>query len=367
MPQTAISPKYLQAFRYDLIDWFLTVRRTLPWRESRNPYQIWISEVMLQQTRVDQALPYYERFVQHFPDVRSLAAASLDEVLHKWEGLGYYSRARNMHRAAQVVLEEKKGYLPDDYESLRKLPGIGPYTAAAIASIAFNLPHAAVDGNVIRVMARVFAVDEDARAANSRKQIEELANKLLPEDRPGDFNEAMMELGALVCTPKKPACDSCPLSGVCVAYAEDKQHIYPVKSPTRQRPHYEIAVGLIFHADRLYIQRRSTEAMLGGLWEFPGGKREEGESLEDTCRREIMEETGMMVTVEREVAKVRHAYSHFTITLHAFQCAMAPGVRPAKSPSNTAWVREEDLMNYAFPRANRKILDVLKQNGKRAE
>lgn len=318
---------------------------------------------MLQQTRVDQGLPYFERFVERFPTVRDMAAADLDEVLRLWEGLGYYSRGRNLHKAAQLVVSERDGILPASYKEWLTLPGVGPYTASAIASIAYDQPHAVVDGNVIRVMTRLHAYDGVVSETSVRRQIEAWAQDFLDEDRPGQHNEAVMELGALVCLPRNPDCGSCPLSPDCLAYAAGSPEHFPVKKPKQPVPHLDIAIGIVRdQASRIYIQQRDTDAMLGGLWEFPGGKVEEGETPAEACRREVQEETGMVVEPLDCIATIKHAYSHFRITLHAFECAVESTSEVTASAPH-AWIAKESFGDYAFPRANRKLLDMLAREG----
>lgn len=349
--------------RNDLLEWYYSIRRELPWRHTRDPYRIWLSEVMLQQTRVDQALPYYERFVSKFPDIQALADAARDDVLRIWEGLGYYSRARNLHKAARQIVDRHGGRFPDNYEDAVALQGVGSYTAAAVLSIAFNQPYAVVDGNVTRVVCRLYAIDGDIRKTKVQKEIQERAEALLDSSRPGDFNQAIMELGATVCTPAHPECHKCPWQTECRAYQTGRIRHYPFKSPAKKRPHHDIAVGLISDRHgRMFISRRPDDAMLGGLWEFPGGKREKGESLTDTVRRELREELGVNVSVdEKPFEVIRHAYSHFTITLHAFFTRMHPE-SPSPVPRNGepyAWVPVDELGDYAFPKANRKVTDTL--------
>lgn len=316
---------------------------------------------MLQQTRVDQATPYFLRFTEAFPTVEALAKAPLDDVLKKWEGLGYYSRARNLHKAAQHVVAKHDGIFPSTYDAVRALPGIGPYTAAAVLSIAFNQPYAVLDGNVIRVLTRIFGISDDATKSKTKATLQSLADTLIHPQTPGTYNEAIMELGATLCTPKKPRCPICPMRPVCTAYAEGKPEVYPVKAKKAPVPHYDIAVGLLYNdADKLFIQRRAEDAMLGGLWEFPGGKHEPDETLAETCRRELQEELGIEVAVGPLFDRVKHAYSHFKITMHAFTCRLVEGTPHSTSGLRTAWVAIEDLDQYAFPRANRHIIDKLK-------
>ncbi|GAB5535794.1 MAG: A/G-specific adenine glycosylase [Rubricoccaceae bacterium] len=365
-----VEPSHERAFRVALADWFERHQREMPWRETgpdgrRDPYRVWLAEVMLQQTRVDTATPYFLRFVEAFPSIHELAAAPLDDVLKLWEGLGYYSRARNLHKAAQAVVAEHGGAIPDTEEAFRALSGVGPYTSAAVLSLAFDRPLAVLDGNVIRVLARVFAVDADVKQGATRRRLQETMDTLLDPAHPGRFNEAVMELGATVCTPRSPACGRCPLRAVCSAAASGTPEAYPVSSKAKPVPHHTIVVGLIRDDQgRLLIQRRPEDAMLGGLWEFPGGKSEPGETLPDACRREIHEETGLDVQVGEEVARVKHAYSHFRITMHAFDCTPVGGELTSDTGEPQRWVPASELEAYAFPRANRRILEQLQHDAR---
>lgn len=357
------SDDAFQTDRINLLDWYQKAKRDLPWRRTSDPYRIWLSEIMLQQTRVDQAIPYYQRFVDRFPDVSSLAEADLDNVLKLWEGLGYYSRARNMHQAAKQIVKNHGGRFPETHQDVIALQGVGPYTAAAVMSIAFDKAYAVVDGNVTRVLCRIFGIEGDVRTAAAKKQVAVNADLFLDPSRPGDFNQAVMELGAVVCTPVKPDCSNCPLQTSCLACQHNLTAELPYKSPAKKRPHHQIAVGVVRNEmGQLLIARRPDNAMLGGLWEFPGGKQEPGESLTDTVCRELQEELGVDVTVDTEPFEViRHAYSHFTITLHAF-FAKIPGTSPPPETKNKepfCWVEPEELADFAFPKANRKITDSI--------
>ena len=350
-----------RAFRRDLLDWYDDSKRSMPWRATDDPYRIWVSEIMLQQTRVDTVRDYYPHFLEAFPTVEALAAAERDEVLKHWEGLGFYARARHLHEAAQTVVDEHDGVVPDTMDAIRDLKGIGPYTAAAVLSIAYEKPHAVLDGNVTRVLSRVFAVEEDATTSTAQRELRRLANDLLEPERPGDFNQAMMELGALVCTPSTPLCDRCALQDVCRAHDAGTEADYPVTPESEPVPHHDIAVGLVFDDDRLLIQRRPDEGLLGGLWEFPGGKQEDGETLEAACRRELMEELGVEVAVDDHFYTLSHAYSHFKITLHAFRCHVTGGPPEAREGQPFQWVDVGALDDYAFPRANRRLIEELER------
>lgn len=333
----------------------------MPWRETDDPYRIWVSEVMLQQTRVDQAEPYYRRFVERFPSVENLARSDLDDVLLCWEGLGYYSRARHLHEAARKIVDDFGGEIPDAEADLRSLPGVGPYTAAAVLSIAYGRPYAVIDGNVTRVLTRVFRLDGHAKKSKTRRLLASVANDLLDPSRPGAFNQAVMELGATICTPREPRCDACPILPVCGAADAGRQEAYPVTSKRAPVPHHAIAVGVIFNeAGEVLIQKRPEHAMLGGLWEFPGGKQEPDESLRQTCIREIDEELGVTVEVGEVFHELSHAYSHFRITLSAFIGHIVEGAVTSR-PGEVEWVPPRHLTEYAFPRANRRLIEHLQQ------
>lgn len=348
------------AFREALLDWFERSARDLPWRRTHDPYLIWLSEVILQQTRVDQALPYYHRLSKAFPTVKELSSADIDRVLRLWEGLGYYSRCRNLHRAAGEIMERYNGRIPDTYDDLISLPGIGPYTAAAILSIAYEQSYGVLDGNVIRVLTRLIRSDGDVRKSRVRSSLQRLADHLVDPDSPGLFNEAMMELGATVCSPRKPSCDRCPVAPYCAAATAGDPEKYPKRAPRRPLLHYDIAVGVISNEKgEMFIQRRPESGLLGGLWEFPGGKREANESIENTCHRELEEELGIQVRVDGQFSKIDHAYSHFKITLYAFQCSILSGTPRSERSLPIAWVAADRLSEYAFPRANRKLIEQM--------
>jgi len=344
----------------NLLAWYDDNKRDLPWRDCGDPYKIWLSEIMLQQTRVDQATPYYERFIDHFPTVHDLAKADQQEVLKVWEGLGYYSRARHLHDAAKLVVDEFNGKVPDTWKEINKLKGVGPYTAAAVLSIAYQKKHAVVDGNVIRVLSRYYGIEDDVRSTKTKNTIQEYADELIPEDRPGDFNQALMELGAMVCAPSNPNCEVCPLAAECVAYKTAKTDKIPYKSPSKKRPHHQIGVGIIFNDDdEVLIALRPDDAMLGGLWEFPGGKQEENEEMEDTVKRELKEELTVDISIRKPFMKLDHAYSHFKITMHAYLCDLESGTPEPKSSQEVRWIPIDELEDYPFPKANRRLTEKL--------
>jgi A/G-specific adenine glycosylase len=348
-----------------LLAWWDQGHDKLPWRETDDPYAIWVSEVMLQQTQVSTVMPYFRAWMTQFPTVELLAAASLDAVLKAWEGLGYYSRARNLHRAARQLVEEGEGQLPADVGALRKLPGIGRYTAGAIASIAFGRRAAVVDGNVVRVLARLEDLTDDVTRPATKQVVWELAESLVPAERPGDYNQALMELGRKVCRPAQPLCHRCPAAEICQARRAGTQPDRPVRPPRMRTPHVAVTAGVIWRGDRVLIAKRPPEGMLGGLWEFPGGKQDRGESLVECLKREIREELGIEIEVGEEVLTINHAYTHFRITLHVFECRYASGVAEAIEAAEFVWVSTDDLDDYAFPVTDQQIVRWLRGRGAR--
>lgn len=355
-----VNSEHTTAFRHDLLQWYRSRARDLPWRASSDPYKIWISEIMLQQTRVDQALPYFIRFVSVFPDVQSLASADLDEVLRCWEGLGYYTRARNLHRAARQIVAVHAGRFPETVAGALELPGIGVYTAAAVTSIAFGVPAAAVDGNVSRVLSRVFGIEENVKSTRVQRLIRDLAQEVLDLTDPGDSNQSVMELGATMCKPIDPDCDACPLHQVCVAHRRNMTDLIPATEPRKPTPHHDIAVGVIRdHNSRVLVVQRPHDRLLGGLWEFPGTRSTEGEPLEETCRRGIREKLDLEVVPTRELTSFGHQYSHFRITMHAFNCTVLPNSEIADGSMQHRWTSVSALDDFAMHKSARRISNLI--------
>jgi len=346
-----------------LVPWFRAHARVLPWRrEPREPYRVWISEMMLQQTRVETVVGYFNRFMERFPTPAALAAAPLDDVLKAWEGLGYYARARAIHRAAAVLVRDHGGALPNDPEALAALPGFGPYTTAAVASFAFDRPLAVLDGNVIRVLSRLVAYGADVASAAARERLRGLARALLPADVPAAANEAWMELGALVCTPRAPRCPECPLAPLCAAAAGGTPERYPTKRKKMKVPHKTVGAAVILdRRNRIMIaQRRPEGGMLAGLWEFPGGKIAEGETMPQCIARELKEEMGLDLEVGPELVVVHHAYSHFTIELHAHFARILKGRPRHIECAGHAWTDLPGMDAYAFSKADLQIIAALR-------
>lgn len=322
--------------------WYDQHQRAMPWRGQRDPYAIWISEVMLQQTQVDTVRPYYARWLARFPTVHALAVASEQDVLALWEGLGYYRRARQLHRAAQQV--SQTGF-PTTFEGWLALPGVGRYTAAALASLAFNQPVAVLDGNVKRVLARLFDVTLDVKSTAGERELWALAQTLLDPARPGDYNQAMMDLGATVCTPKTPRCTACPLTAHCLAYQRNTQAIRPVTAPRPPTPHHTLNAWVVERAGQVLLAQRPAGGLLGGLWQFP------------TAPADPLAGWPLQVTAPAPLITVQHAYTHFRVTVHAHRVRWLAGDPPPEP--RTAWVDLADLPTYPMGKVDRRIARAL--------
>ena len=357
-------PAFAPGLSNRLLSWFDSHRRDLPWRADRDPYRIWLAEVMLQQTQAERAAAYFQRFTTRFPDAASLARAHEDEVLALWEGLGYYSRARNAMRAARLMVERHGGSPPRQREALLALPGVGPYTAGAVRSQAWDEPDTAVDANAERVLARLFDLDAPVKETASRKRLEAWARALLPPERPGDFNQALMELGALVCTPKAPRCGDCPLARACEALRLDITAERPVSGRRRPVTPVVMATGVLAWRGRLLVQKRLPDGVWAGLWEFPGGRVEPGETPGQAVVREFMEETGLAVRVTRALPVVRHGYTTYRVSLHGFLVRPAHGHEPGPVRLTAAtehrFAAPKDLAALAFPAGMRKLMDAMR-------
>jgi A/G-specific adenine glycosylase len=341
------------ALRRQLLRWYDRNRRDLPWRRTRDPYRIWVSEIMLQQTRVQAVIPYYEKFLRRFPDIRSLAEAKEEELLACWSGLGYYSRARNLQKAAQAIVREHEGQFPRDLPAALALPGIGRYTAAAVLSIAYGIPLPVLDGNVARVLARFYALRVDARSASGRERLWQEADDLLSRRRPGDFNQALMELGAMVCLPQQPRCPSCPLRGGCLAYARDEVAKFPEsrrKAPPVLRRY--VAALVQDRTGRFLLVRRPRQAKwLSGFWELP--MWEQGSSVPPFS--ENGKRTLAAVVLEKKLGTVRHTITDNRLQVEVFAAALGPRSKQPKGK----WIAREHLGRYAVTTITRKALALL--------
>ena len=345
----------MSRFSKIILDWYARNKRELPWRGHPDPYVVWVSEIMLQQTRVEAVIPYFKRWMDRFPSVRELAASSEQEVLSLWEGLGYYGRARNLYKAARIVVDKSGGELPHDLIALRLLPGIGRYTVGAIASMAFGMDVPTLDGNIRRVFARVFDVAETADAAAGEALLWALAEKHLPKGQAGDYNQALMDLGATLCLPRTPSCLLCPLSELCKARRLGLQDKRPVLKPKHEVPHYTVTAAVLQRDGKILLAKRPSKGLLGGMWEFPGGKVEKGEGLEACLAREIREELGAEIQVTEVFGIYRHAYTHFRITLHAFLCQLTAGEPKPVETAGLVWVVPAELSNYPMGKVDRQI------------
>ncbi len=358
-----------------LLAWYHANKRPLPWRLNGNPYRIFVVEVMLQQTQIKTVLPYYERWLKIFPDVHSLARAPLDKVLKLWEGLGYYSRARNLHKAAKMIVEQFGGKIPDDLESLRTLPGIGRYTAGAIASIAFQKPVPLVDGNVFRVLSRIYNCSDDITKPETHHKFYDLAEQLIPplpktlspsrgrgkgegeESGPGNFNQALMELGSLVCFPDVPNCPSCPVKSLCLSLKFGDPTKLPVKKNGLKIKKIEMVVGLLKKENKILVRRRPPSGIWGGLWEFPGTIRKKGENLEEALSAEFQNEIGISLQILKKAKPIEHRFTHRLAKIYPFECGLRKNRNGSKFKNrNLKWADRRSLKKLSFPVPHQKIL-----------
>ena len=334
-----------------LLGWFDRHRRPLPWRTDRDPYRIWVAEVMLQQSRVAAVVPRYDAFLRQFPDVRALARASEESVLKAWEGAGYYARARSLRAAALEIAGRRNGAFPRTLEKLETLPGVGPYIAAALASLAFDAPVVALEANGLRVAARWTLEEGDVRSAGVRARLRAALEAELPRERPGAFNEAIMELGETICRSRSPECAACPVAEFCRARQElPDPGVLPRPRARSIKPHVVASIVVLRRRGRLLVRQRPPTGLLGGLWELPGGRLEPGETLEAAARRELREETGIDVGRLRPVGVVRHGYSHFTVELHLFR-GESPEDRPLRGDAPLRWVTDSEFARLPRPAA----------------
>jgi A/G-specific adenine glycosylase len=336
-----------------LLRWFENNGRDLPWRKTRDPYAIWVSEIMLQQTQVATVIPYYQRFLKSFPTIRHLAKANLSKVLKVWEGLGYYSRARNLHRASQIVLNHFHGLIPDTLKDLLSLPGIGRSTAGAILSFAYNREEPILDGNVKRVLSRLFADSGHPVREKAEGLLWKISESLIPKGRSNPFNQALMDLGSMLCTPKDPQCSFCPLQKLCRGFLSGKPERYPLRTIKKIIPH-RVAVSAVIQKDgKVLLHQRPLKGLLGGLWEFPNWKIEEKRRLRLRLRNCIEKEMGMNVKVKESIGVFQQAYSHFKLTLHVYHCQAIGG------NGNGRWIPLKNLASLPMSRIHRRIANVL--------
>ncbi|PIZ73667.1 A/G-specific adenine glycosylase [Candidatus Peregrinibacteria bacterium CG_4_10_14_0_2_um_filter_43_11] len=346
------------AIRRNLLNWFEISQRDLPWRRTYNPYHVWISEIMLQQTQVKTMVPYFERWMTTLPTITSVAEADEQVLLKLWEGLGYYSRVRNIQKAARMIVNEFNGQFPSNHSDILHLPGVGKYTAGAIASIAFNQVYPVVDVNVIRVIARLLNFDGNTKESKNIERMWKRAGELLPSDS-RNFNQAMMELGALICKPKNPSCSFCPVQKFCSSFKAGTMNDLPHRGEKKKITSLQIAVAVIRKDNKVFIQKRPSRGLMGGLWEFPGGKIEKGESAKKALSREIQEELSVTIKNIHPIIKIKHAYTCFKVDLHCFSADYDAGSIKLNSATQGKWVEFEKLSEYPFPAANVRLIQQL--------
>lgn len=362
-------------FQHDFLGWYQQEKRNLPWRYNQDPYRIWISEIMLQQTRVDTVIDYFYRFMEQFPTIQDLANAQEDKLLKVWEGLGYYSRARNLQAAAKQIMEEFNGDFPTTVEEIRELKGIGPYTAGAISSIAFEIPEPAIDGNVMRVVSRLFCIEADIAKASSRTFFDAAMRKIISQELPGDFNQAMMDLGSSICTPKKPKCEICPIQQYCEAYRENRQTDFPIKSK-KQKPKdiYYVAGIIENNQQELFLQQRAETGLLANMWLFPLEEISENrfkelqeqynpESWDLFSSSQVAEASPdffaeqAIIWQKKVLGEVKHVFSHLRWHILIFY-----GRSAAPLTLDGHWVKPNDFSQYVFPKPQQKMLEVFENN-----
>ncbi|WP_269609054.1 8-oxo-dGTP diphosphatase MutT [Prochlorococcus marinus] len=369
-----VSP---QSIQNSLLEWFReNGRHWIPWKlkkdgsipqsgESLSPYGIWIAEVMLQQTQLKVVIPYWEKWMEVFPSLPSLTEADLESVLMLWQGLGYYSRANRIHQSSKKLIEflgentDQDPYSwPNRIDQWMFLPGIGRSTAGSIVSSAFDLPAPILDGNVKRILSRLLAIER--KSIKDEKKLWEFSSLLISKISPRNFNQALMDLGANICTPQKPSCSSCPLQKFCVAYADYDPNNFPKKEMTRIKPIQEIGIGLVFNKNgELLIDQRLESSSMGGMWEFPGGKKISSESIENTIERELKEELGIVVKVGQKLLSFEHAYTHKKLYFTVHICEWISGEPKPLASQKLLWVSPDKLFEFPFPAANTKIISEL--------
>lgn len=362
----AIEKQQISNIQDTLLDWFESEGRELPWRNDYSPYHVWISEIMLQQTQMERGVDYFLRWINRFPSVTAVADADEQEVLKYWEGLGYYARARNLHKAAKIIKTDFRGKLPKTYLELLSLPGIGPYTASAVSSIAYNDDYPVIDANVERVYARLFNISTPLKEKETKKFIERLAKLLLPSGKARLFNQALMDFGALICSPRAPVCTECFFSSSCHALEQDVVKERPVMLKKAKQIVVEMVTGILVNNGKVFIQQRLADDVWGSLWEFPGGRVEPGETLEEALVREFIEETEINITVLEKLVSVTHFYTKYKVILHSFMCTTNEGGGKISSPTlhaaqQSEWVTLDQLDQYGFSAGHRKVIAFLEE------
>lgn len=359
----------------EFLEWYHQEKRNLPWRATNDPYAIWISEIMLQQTRVDTVISYYYRFMELFPTIEALASADEDQLLKVWEGLGYYSRARNLKAAAQQIVSEYGGKMPETITEISSLKGIGPYTAGAIGSIAFGLPEPAIDGNVMRVVSRLFCIEEDIAKAKSRQVFDDAMRKIISHEEPGEFNQALMDLGSSICTPTSPNCEICPLKNYCLAYQEERQTEFPVKTKKLKPKDVYYITGVIEEQEKFLLIQRPEKGLLANMWHFP---LQEVTDSEFQQLRTQWDKDGQQLTLDlvaeeeeltifeqwpvvwqkRHLGEITHVFSHLKWHVLIFYGR----AREKFQPENGQWAQENEFSSFVFPKPQQKLIEQLKKS-----
>ena len=345
-------------FTNQLLNWFYSNKRNLPWRKTNDPYKIWISEVMLQQTKVDTVIPYYNKWIILFPTIEHVAKANLDLLLKCWEGLGYYRRCINFYKSCTIIVNDNNGKIPTAYYDFIKLPGVGKYTASAVLSIAYGAQIPVLDGNVKRVISRILKFDQFIEKGDLF--FIQYLNKIIPKNYPGSFNEGLMELGSQICKKVKPLCNQCPISNYCNSYKDNSQNEYPKIKIRKKPPLIEVVAGIIWNKKNFYIQKRVNKKHLANLWEFPGGKLKKNENLENALKREIKEEVGANIIIKSKINKIIHKYSGFSIELTLYNCILKGSIN---TNYEYKWIKPREINLYAFPKANHKLFKYIEEIG----
>ncbi len=349
--------QYKEQFRQNLVEWFNKEKRDLPWRRTSDPYKIWVSEVMLQQTRVDTVIPYYNRFLEKYPTLQSLAYAPQEELLKMWEGLGYYSRARNLQAGVKEVVEKYNAKVPENRHDISKLKGIGPYTAGAILSIAYNKPEHAVDGNVMRVLSRVLHIKEDIALPKTRKVFEQAVEMLIDQQHPGDFNQGLMDLGAMICTPTSPKCLLCPVREYCTAFQEGDADQLPIKSKKtkNKKIKYDVYVGFDKNG-RYLLEQRPSEGLLANMWQFPMIEIEKDAIVKTSDHFQVDFCVEILDYVNDDLLTFKHVFSHLTWEM---ECYLVEIKKVAVLPKNVGFFTKEQIKHLPMSVPMLKILNVL--------
>ena len=343
-----------------LLEWYRTNKEKMPWRDDENIYHIWLSEIMLQQTQISTVIPYYKKWLKKFPFIHNVAESNEDTILKIWEGLGYYSRALNFHKACKTIVNRYNGVIPRNKDDFIKLKGVGKYIDSAVRSIGYGDVTPTIDGNVNRVVSRLICLNKIPQKGYN--EIYNYLINIIDKKNPGDFNQALMDLGRNICKPKNPNCNQCPIANHCKAQIENIIYKYPLKAKSKKIPHYNVAVGVVWKDDNILITRRKPDGLLGGLWEFPGGKITKNETAKNCVIREIYEETGLTVLLKSFISTIKHQYSHFSISLDAFHCAYIDGEPTSNKSSKVKWISPNDIKKFAFPKANHKFINKIPNN-----